>query len=244
MILGAVLAASLVAALPPAARAQTAGGANSQLAQARKQVADAQAEVARVKAAQAKIKARVQSKFETKEDWQAATTNLKKAQAGMEAARKPAQAKMLASPEYKALVDKRAKAQETVAALQAKGAKADAKELDKAHQEVLETGLALRKAETDLIDNDPKVADAKAKLGEAQKAMDALKEEVNQAVLDEPTYAQTETELATAEQSLEQAKESMQQQQASIRQAAQAQRQSATPSRSGRPPRSSRPSRQ
>src|SRR3954451_5462391 len=164
LALSAILAAGLAAAVPTAARAQYPGGPNSALAEQRKQIKDAEADVAKIRGEMNKIKTKLAAKFEAKEDWETAKNNLKKAENEYEAARKKAMAKLYASPGNKAAKDKQLKDEQAIAANQPGTPKAEPKALEKAQQDRLDSGLALRKLDTDALAADPKIAEAKAKV--------------------------------------------------------------------------------
>jgi chromosome segregation ATPase len=232
--LGTVLAAGLSAALPSASNAQYpggyGGGANSALAEQRKAIKEAEAEVSRIRNEMNKMKTRVAAKYEGKEEWETAKTNLKTAEAAYEKSRKAAMAKLYASPEYKAAKDKQLKAEQAIATQQAAGAKANAKAMEKAQQDRLDAGLALRKLETDALAADPKIAENKAKVAEAKKAWEALQDELKEALKQEPEYLALEQQLEAAQGAVDQQKQSLAQAQASEaqnrRQQAESQRQS------------------
>lgn len=237
LAVGALLAAGLSAALPSTSHAQYAQGANSALAEQRRQIKEAEAEVNRIRGEMKKMTTRVAAKYEGKEEWETAKTALKKAETEYETASKKAKAKLYASPDYKAAKDKQLKA-EAVLAAQAAGSKANDKAMEKAQQDRLDAGLALRKLETDALAADPKIAEAKAKHAEAKKAWDALQDEVKEAVKQEPEYLALEQQLEQAQAAVDQQKVALQQAQASEaqarRQQAEAERQSRSSGRSGR----------
>jgi chromosome segregation ATPase len=237
LALSAILAAGLTAALPTSARAQYPGGPNSALAEQRKQIKDAEADVAKIRGEMNKIKAKLAVKFEGKEDWETAKTNLKKAENEYEASRKKAMAKLYASPDYKAAKDKQLKAEQAITANQAGAAKADARALERAQQDRLDAGLALRKLETDALAADPKIAESKEKLAEAKNGWDALQDELKEALEQDPDYVAAKTEMEQAQAQVDQMKASLAQQAAaereSRRQQLEAQRQSRQPTRSG-----------
>src|SRR3954464_12760734 len=132
LCLTTLLAAGAAALVSSPALAQYPGGGtstgpNPQLAEAKKQISLAEKEVVRIRQDMQKIKARISSRYEGKDDWEEAQKNMKAAQAANEAAKKKAMTKLVASPEYKAAKEKQTKADAAVQALNAQGAKADAK---------------------------------------------------------------------------------------------------------------------
>ena len=237
LAVGALLAAGLSAALPSTTRAQYAPqGANSALAEQRRQIKEAEAEVNRIRGEMKKMTTRVSVKYEGKEEWETAKAALKKAETEYETASKKAKAKLYASPEYKAAKDKQLKAEASLAAQQAAGSKANDKAMEKAQQDRLDAGLALRKLETEALAADPKIAEAKTKQAEAKKAWDALQDEVKEALKQDPEYMALEQQLEQAQAAVEQQKVALQQAQASEaqarRQQAEAERQSRSSGRS------------
>jgi chromosome segregation ATPase len=240
LALSALLVAGASAALPSSAQAQYPGGpygggagANTAAAESRRQIKDAEAEVTRIRNDMNKIKQRVSAKFEGKEEWETAQKNLKAAQAAYDAATKKATAALQASPEYKAAKAKRLKAEQTIAAAGAKDAKANPKDLDKAQQDQLDAGLALRKLESDALQGDAKVAETKEKLAEAKKAWEALQDELKEALQQDETYVAAEQELEVAQANVQQVRASAAQQAASDRQARRAQMESSRQQRPG-----------
>jgi chromosome segregation ATPase len=250
LALGALLAAGLSAALPALSYAQprpypggygAAGGQNSALAEQRKQLADANAEVARLQKELNKIKSKLQAKYESKEEWETAKTNLKNAENAYESARKKAVAKLYASPDYKSAKDKQLKSEQTLQELQG-NPKADQKALDKAQQDRLDSGLKVRNLESAALSGDPAVSEAKTKLADAKKAWEALQDELKEALKQDPEYTATQDQLAAAQQNADQMKVQIAQAAAAEREARRAQLESERSSRSsggGRSPRSS-----
>ena len=235
LALGFLLATGAAALAPSSAHAQGAyGGAygggygagnQSAAAESRRQIKEAEAEVTRIRNDMNKIKARVAAKFEGKEEWETAQKNLKAAETAYAAATKKATAALQASPEYKAAKEKQIKSEQTIAA--AAGAKkGNTKDLEKAQQDRLEAGLAIRKMETDALQNDAKVVETKAALADAKKAWEALQDELKEALQQDETYVAAEQELQSAQANVEQMKASAAQTAASERQARRQQQES------------------
>jgi hypothetical protein len=228
--------AAAVVALPSSAGAQYPGGygagqpsgPNPQLIEARKQIQAAEKEVTKIRADMQKLKLRVQSKFETKDEWEAAQKELKAATDAEAVAKKKAMAKLIARPDYKAAKDKQVQADKQVAALEAQGDKANLKALEAAQQARIDAGLAIRKIETESLDGDPGVADAKEKLANAKKAWEALQDEVKQALDQDADYQAAQQQLTEAQANVDQMRQQMRAQQAqeaaARRQAAEAER--------------------
>jgi septal ring factor EnvC (AmiA/AmiB activator) len=224
----ASLSSTAVAQYPGGYGAGQPTGPNPQLVEARKAIQAAEKEVTKIRADMQKLKLRVQSKFETKDEWEAAQKELKAAEAANEVAKKKAMAKLIARPDYKAAKDKQAKADQQVAALQAQGDKANVKQLEAAQQARIDAGLSIRKLETESMDNDPGVADAKEKLANAKKSWEALQDEVKQALDQDADYQAADQQLKEAQANVDQMRQQMRAQQAqeaaARRQAAEAER--------------------
>jgi hypothetical protein len=218
LALSALLAAgtAAVVAMPSSARAQygTNTGPNLQLIEARKAIQAAEKEVARIRKDMQNLKTRIQSKYETKDDWEAAKKNLKDAETANDAARKRVMAKLLTTPAYKAAKDKQIKADQKIADLDAQGDKANAKDREAAQQARIDAGLTLRKLENEAMDNDPKVAETKEKMADAKKQWEALQDEVKQAMEQDPEYQAAQQELQTAQANVTQMRQQLQVQQA------------------------------
>jgi hypothetical protein len=235
--LGAMLAAGVTAALPLPSHAQyPPGGVNSALAEQRRQKQEADAEVARLQKEVKKVKDRIQAKYETKEEWETAKTELKAAETAYDGARKKAVAKLYSRPDYKAAKDKQLKSEQALQALQS-SAKPNEKDLAKAQQDRLEAGIALRKLETAALAEEPKVGETKEKVAEAKKAWEALQDELKEALAGDPEYLAAQDQLAQAQQMAEQMKMSLAQQAAADREARRAAAEGARGGgRSPRPP--------
>lgn len=234
ILMSLLVTAGLTAAVPSAARAQAGYGPRSTaanqspLAGAKQQVKDAEAEVKRVQGTMNKIKSKVSAKFEGKEDWETAQKNLKAAEKANADAKKKALDAVHNSPEYKAQKAKLLKAEEMIAAQQGKP---DSKDLQKAQQDRIDAGIAVRKLDNDAMASDTGVAEAKEKLAEARKAWDALQDELKEALAQDPEYAQAEQELATAQAQVQTAKDALAQQAQSERDARRQQQESERASR-------------
>ena len=243
----ALLAAGAAAVvLPSPAGAQYPGGFGQQptgpnpaMVEARRQIQEAEKEVTRIRQDMVKIKARIGSRYEGKEEWEEATKSVKNAEAAHAAARKRAMAKLIASPSYKAAKEAETKADAEVQKLTAQGAKADPNAVGVAQQARIDAALAVRKLETDALDNDPQVMAAKQKLAEAKKSREALDDELEQALQQDPDYQTAQQDLEAAQANVQQMKQGLQQQMAADRQqrraAQQAERQSRQGQRGGYP---------
>ena len=191
-------------------QAQT--GPNPALLESRKQIQEAEKQVVLIRQDMQKIKARIQSRYEGKEEWEESAKAVKAAEAAHEAARKRAMAKLLASPDYKAAKEAQAKADAQVQTLVAQGNKADPKAVGAAQQARIDASLVVRKLESEAMENDPQVLAAKTKVAEAKKSREALDDELEQALQQDPDYQAAEQELEAAQQQVAQLKQGFQQQ--------------------------------
>jgi chromosome segregation ATPase len=238
----ALLTGGLAAALPSPATAQYPGqegrtGPDPALQEAQRQLKEAKAGVSKVRGDMSKIKTRFASRYEGKSEWEDAQKAYKKAEAEYNAANKKALQKLQNSKEYKALKEKQAKADAQVTELQDKP-KVDKKVLDKALQDRTDAAIAVRKMETALVKDDATLTAAKEKLDDAKKTWEALQEEMDEAVKQDPEYQALEAELEAAQANVEQVEMGIKQQQMAAREARRAaqesERQSRSSGRSGR----------
>ncbi len=219
----ALLTGGMAAVLPTPASAQYPGtggprGPDPAMIEARKQLKLAEAEVTRVRGDMGKIKTRFAARYEGKAEWEEAQKNLKKAEAAYTAANKKALNKLQQSKEYQALREKQLMADEQVTAMQGK-AKVDKKLLDKALQDRTDAAIQMRKLEAQLVQDDPALTAAKENRATANKTWEALQEELDEAVKQDPDYQALEAEMETAQANVEQVKASLQQQQMAVREA-------------------------
>jgi hypothetical protein len=202
-----VLAAGLAVLTPGAARAQSpAAQRNQQLLESRKRVTEAQAIVTDLKAEQKRIKDKKQAEFESKEEWKNTVADHKKAKAAYDAALKAAKAAVLNKPEYKALLKEKETLQAKMEALSGK-AGADPDAISKTGSQLSVKALALKRMETEALEQDPKTLDAKDALDVAEKNMKALEEEVEATLATDPDYAALLTQIEQAETQVAAAKE-------------------------------------
>ena len=106
--------------------------------------------------------------------------------------------------------------------------------MDKAQQDRLEAGLALRKLETDALQADPKIAESKDKLEEAKKTWDALQDELKEALEQDADYVAAQQQLETAQAQVDTMKAQLAQQAASERQQRRQQQEAMRKTRRGR----------
>lgn len=249
LALGAMLAAGLSAAVPATTHAQypgqyggqyggygAQGGQNSALAEQRRQVKEAELEVLRLRQDMSKMKSGIEARYETKEEWETAKANLKKAEDTYEQARKRALLKLYSTPEYKAAKDKQLKSEQAIQSIQASGRSNDAA-LEKAQSDRWDSGLALRNMETTALKGDPKIEELKAQVDEARKAWEALQDEVKEALAQDPEYLAAQQQLEQAQANVEQMKMALAQQAAADREARRAAAEAQRGSRGSRPSR-------
>ena len=185
---------------------------NTALQDAQKRITEQQQKVNELKGEQKKIKDKLATQFESKEEFKNTSANFKKAKAEYDAARKAAVTKAQAKPEYKQLAkDKEALQTKYSAAVAAR----DTDNIAKLGSDVTAKSIAMKKMETDAMDQDEKAVAAKEKYDAAQKEMKSLDDEVEANLQTDPDYAaiqqqvvQAETELKTQRDALEQQRKS------------------------------------
>ena len=212
---------------------QQPSGPNPALIEARRQIQEAEKEVVRIRQDMQKIKARISSRYEGKEEWEESAKAVKAAETAHDNARKRAMAKLYASPDYKKAKEAESKADAEVQKLTAQGAKADPNAVGTAQQARIDAALIVRKLETDTLQNDPQVLAAKQKLAEAKKSREALDDELEQALGQDPDYQTAQQELEAAQANVAQMKAGLQQQVAAERQQRRAAQQAERQSRQG-----------
>ena len=135
------------------------------------------------------------------------------AQAHYDAALRPLLAALQANPDYQKLVTNRKEAQQKLEALKAQAKATDSEsqktqdaELSEAAGQVLASGYAINKMETDAREGDGNLGMAKEELADSKKAMDALQAQVTAALQVDPEYIAEQQNMTTAQQQLTAAK--------------------------------------
>jgi hypothetical protein len=207
LALGLLLAGICVPTHAFAQNASASAQRQQQLNESRKKVTDAQTALNTLKEDQKRIRDKKRSELEVKEEFKSVVANQKKAKSNYDAAKKTAMAAVQTKPEYKQAVKDKAELQEKYNAILQQGAKADPDVIAKAGSQVSVKSLAIKKMETQGVDDDPKVQDAKDALDIADKDMKALDEEVDAVLTTDPEYTALLTQIEQAELAVAQAKE-------------------------------------
>jgi hypothetical protein len=197
--LGMLVLAAFVPARGLAQNQSANAQRQQQLNESRKKVTDAQTALNTLKEDQKRIRDKMRGELEGQEEFKSVVANQKKAKANYEAARKAALAAMQAKPEYKQAVKDKAALQEKYNEYLAQGAKADLQAMEKVGSQSAAKGLAIKKMETEGVDQDPKVQDAKDALDIAEKDLKALDEEVDAKLTTDQEYTQLLTQIEQAE---------------------------------------------
>lgn len=210
----ALLATGVLAAIPSASfgfpgqpgRPGRPGqsGPNSALAAGRQQVKDAQADVSEAQKDLTRIRNRVKASFDGSKEYAKAQAAVRKAKAAYDAAVRKAKADLLKEEGYAATVAKRDEAKTRLDELNFSGG-ADA-DINTAAQQVTELGLEIKKLELEAIDGNDEISAAKDKLEEARKTLEALDDELTEALESDEDYIEAEQALELAKDQLETAR--------------------------------------
>lgn len=232
-------AAGLAMLSPGTANAQAGAQRNTALIEARQRVSDAQAALNEIKAEQKRVKDKLMASFESKEEWKTTVENHKKTKAAYEQAKKQALVAAQAKPEYKKLAKDRAALQTKFEEISDKR-DPDTDAITRTGTALTEKSFELKKLEDQAVEQDEKVLDAREAFEAADKEMQALDEEVEGALLNDPDNEQILTQLDQAETQLTTAREAYTQMRKSEQEARSAASRAAAESRkASRPAKSS-----
>lgn len=200
----------------PAPTAPQPSAQNGAVVTAKKAVLDAQLKVKQARDKITQTRDTIELTFQTKDDWVAAKKALADAKAQYASALKPVLAALQKNAEYQKLLEKRKAAQDTIETLKAapRGSgsadqKAQDDDMSAAAGDMLNSGFALNKMETEARDADPALAAAKDAVDDAKKTFDALEAQVTVAMQSDPQYIQEQTELTAAQAELATARTSL-----------------------------------
>jgi hypothetical protein len=190
---------------------------NAATIEARKRISEAQAVVTELKADEKRIKDKRRNEFETeKEEWKTTMATHKKRKEAYTLARNQALATAKAKPAYKTAVKNRAALQIKVDEL-SKQRNADSALITKTASKLTAEGFAIKKMETEAMEQDAKAIEAKELFEESEKDVKQLEEEVETSLATDPDYIALQTQLEQAETQLTQAKDALAQMQKSER---------------------------
>ena len=177
-------------------------------------LADARANLIKAKAAVDVIRKKLMPSFETKPDFKAAKDAIEAAHAEMDAATRHLTATLQSSPEYKAQIAKREKAQlvidgglKTGPSSDDNAVKVTADDLGDAHKDRIEAVYAIKKMEKDAQENDTRYVAARLKYKEAEEQWENLQGQVDDAVKLDPGYPAAQQGVQKAEEALKQAQD-------------------------------------
>lgn len=165
---------------------QQLGAAEGEVQKAQKQLDDA--------------KAKVKAKFETTPEFSQAADAAKKAQADYDAAKEPVLKAVHEKPEYQAAQDEVKKAEAQVNGL--RDGKASPDVVTTAANAVVEKRKVATKMETDALEADPKVSDAKKQLEEAAAKLAELRKKEDLAMQTDPEYVAAKKQFDDAQSKL------------------------------------------
>lgn len=179
---------------------------NSASATAGKAVVKAQADVNQIQADINKIRNKVRNELLAKPEWAAVVAAKKKAETTLESTKKAALVGVHNKPEYKQLMEERETARKQLETANTGSSSITDEDLQKASGIMVKDGLAMKQMENAALNDDPKYADAKQQYDAANAKMSDLDAQVDQALKDQPDYAQKTQALEQAKQQLEQAR--------------------------------------
>lgn len=235
----AVLALGSLVAVPALGQYRTPSGTGgstgqpSATAQAGKQLNQARQDQAKVEQLMAKAKARVRSQLLNRPEFASANAEYTRAKAALELARKQAINSLRNKPEFQKLQKEREEARAKMDAASNGSQQLSDSEIKDANDIVFRDGLALRKMETQALNDDAKYQDAKTKEAAAKAKIDVVDQQVDDALKADTDYQQLAQQLDQAKQQVEQARQAMQQAAQADRQAREAADKARSSSRSG-----------
>lgn len=178
-----------------------------QLAESRRKVTDAQAALNTLKEDQKRIRDKMRTELEGKEEFKNVVTNQKKAKAKYDDAKKAALSTVQAKEEYKQALKEKEALQAKYSTIVKQGNNADPDAIAKAGSQLSAKSFAIKKMETEGVDQDARVQEAKDALDIAEKDMKSLDEEVDAGLTNDQEYTALLSQIGQAEQAVAQAKE-------------------------------------
>lgn len=209
----------------------------SPLAQANKAINDARTKLRLAQLEVQKVRDKEKTELMKKPEWAPIATELNKANADVNAAKRAAMNLAENKPEYQALLkdrDAADKVRQQADAPPTPGSDtpvvSDA-DLATANNTYISDSLKMKAIEKQVLTDDTKLSDANARLDAAKAKMAQLDAEVDEALKADQNYIQLQTAVAQAQQQVDQAEQQLQQQRQQLaQQAAQrAQQQSRSP---------------
>lgn len=214
----ALLSAGMLIAAPASAQQNNNNNQNqSPVAQAAKAVADARLTLKKAQADVQKARDKVKVQLLAKPEWAPVTQELTKAETDLAAAKKAAMTAAHNNPEYQAMVKQRDDADKVrLAANAAPSAGSDdtkvsEADLATASNNYMTAVLKMKAIEKQVIGDDPKIADAGARLDAAKAKMAQLDAEIDEALKNDQDYQNLQMAVATAQQAVDQAEEQLKQ---------------------------------
>lgn len=188
----------------------------SPLAGPTKAVTEARVALEKAKSQLLVIRKRVEITFASKPEFKAAKDAVDAAKQNYDRVSRRVLSKLQADPAYKDLLARRDKAEATLALANRPSAptaddsgKISDADLAAAGQERTDVGIAMKKMESEALDNNAEYGAAKQKLADARAAWEALEPQVDDAVKIDPEYPATQQNIESAQQAYDQAKEQL-----------------------------------
>ena len=166
--------------------------------EAKKKITAAEAEVKRAQQALADVVAKLRSDFEAGQDWQTAAAAQKQAQADYEAAKKPVVEAVKKKPAFASAEREKAEAEKELADLRAKNTIGEP--ILKAVNKQADATAAMMKLENDALNADPKVAETRKKLADANMALAALKKQFDGSLAADTNWQEAKKGVDTAQE--------------------------------------------
>jgi hypothetical protein len=166
--------------------------------EAKKKITAAEAELKRAQQALADVVAKLRSDFEGGQDWQTAATAQKQAQADYEAARKPVVEAVKKKPAYQSAEREKADAEKELNELRAKNTIGEP--ILKAVNKQSDAANLMLKLENEALSADPKVAEARKKLADANTALAALKKQFDGSLAADTNWQEAKKGVDTAQE--------------------------------------------
>jgi hypothetical protein len=170
----------------------------TQSAEARKKAQAAQLEVIKAQGALTQVVTKMRTDFEAGSDWQTAQTALKTAQAEYDAARKPIVDAMKKRADYQKAETEKAKAEQELAELRANGTIGEP--VLKAINRRADALADMTKIETDLMNAEPKVGEARKKLADATAEVAQLKKQFDTSIQGDTGWQEAKKAVDTAQE--------------------------------------------
>lgn len=162
----------------------------------------AQAQIEAAEGTMAQVRTRIQNALLASPAWRTANAAVAQAQADLDAATIRAKDELATHPEYSALLARKQQIAAEIARIHRTVKEPSIELLTPLATQDMQTGAALNRMEAKLKAQDPRVADARARLIAAQAQVDGMKKQVDADVTADPTWQAAQLKLQAARQHL------------------------------------------